>query len=173
MTCEKRSITALNGQKHKKMSSACKIFLNDRFSCGLGCFRTHAYEGLVTPSVTTHHARRKIKHRASEKRLNPYLIYMSKLEQMRVELKDDRMDAHRGAGNSYEFCTKSGVTLRYDVQKAIHCRAKRSKIQKNHRCAKSSKIIMFRAGSGAATFTLAKRWSHQVQLRDARADKLN
>ena len=59
----------------------------------------------------------KIKHRTPETRLNPYLIYLSRLEQMHVELTDEHMDAHGGAGGSYEFCTKSGMTLRYDVSK--------------------------------------------------------
>ena len=37
---------------------------------------------------------------------------------MYVELTDKHMDTHGGAGGSYEFCTKSGMTLRYDVSKS-------------------------------------------------------
>ena len=40
----------------------------------------------------------KNKHRAPETRLNPCLIFPSRLEQMNIELMDDRMDAHGGAG---------------------------------------------------------------------------
>ena len=57
----------------------------------------------------------KIKHRAPETLLNPYLIYLSRLEQMHVELTDEHMDAHGSDGGRYEFCTKSGMMLRYDV----------------------------------------------------------
>ena len=32
-------------------------------------------------------------------------------------------------------------------------------------------ITIFRAGSRIATFMLAKRWLHQVQLRSSRADE--
>ena len=42
----------------------------------------------------------KIKHRVPETRLNPYLIYFSRLEQMRVELADEHMDTRGGAGGS-------------------------------------------------------------------------
>ena len=34
---------------------------------------------------------------------------------MHVELTDEHMDAHGGAGGSYKFYTNSGMTLRYDV----------------------------------------------------------
>ena len=34
---------------------------------------------------------------------------------MHVELTDKHMKALGGAGDSYEGCTKSGMTLRYDV----------------------------------------------------------
>ena len=37
---------------------------------------------------------------------------------MPVELTDKHMDAHSGAGGSYEFCTKSDMTLRYDMSKS-------------------------------------------------------
>ena len=37
---------------------------------------------------------------------------------MYVELTDKHMEAHGDAGGSYEFCTKSGMTLRYDVSKS-------------------------------------------------------
>ena len=45
----------------------------------------------------------KIKHRTPETRLNPCLIYLSRLEQMHVELTDEHMDEHSGAGGSYVF----------------------------------------------------------------------
>ena len=57
----------------------------------------------------------KVKNRTPETRLNPHLIYLSKLEQMHVELTDEHMDAHGGTGSSYEFCTKHGMKLIYDV----------------------------------------------------------
>ena len=44
----------------------------------------------------------KIKHRIPETRLNPCLIYLSRLEQMHVELTDAHMDSYGGAGGSYE-----------------------------------------------------------------------
>ena len=69
----------------------------------------------------------KIKHRAPETRLNPHLIYLSRLEQMCVELTDEHMSARDDAGGSYEVCTKSGIILLRDVQKEIHLRCKRSK----------------------------------------------
>ena len=37
---------------------------------------------------------------------------------MAVELTDEHMDAHGGAGGSYDFFTKCGMTLRYDVSKS-------------------------------------------------------
>ena len=37
------------------------------------------------------------------------------VEQIHVELTDEHMDEHDGAGGSYEFGTKSGMTLRHDV----------------------------------------------------------
>ena len=60
----------------------------------------------------------KINHRTPETRLNPHLIYLSRLEQMHVELTDEQMDTHGDAGVSYEFCMKSGMKLRYDVSKS-------------------------------------------------------
>ena len=57
----------------------------------------------------------KINHRTPETRLNPCLIYLSRLEQMNVELTDEHMEAHGGAGSSYLFCTKSSMMLRHDV----------------------------------------------------------
>ena len=60
----------------------------------------------------------KIKHRTPETLLNPYLIYLSRLDQMHVELTDEHIDAHGGAGSNYEICTKSDMTLRHDVSKS-------------------------------------------------------
>ena len=57
----------------------------------------------------------KIKHGAPETRLNPYLICISRLKQMSVELTDEYMEAHGGTGGSYLFCTRSDMTLCYDV----------------------------------------------------------
>ena len=37
---------------------------------------------------------------------------------MRVEIMDGRVQAHGETSGSYLFCTKSGVTLRYNVQKS-------------------------------------------------------
>ena len=97
----------------------------------------------------------KIKCRAPEVRLNPHLICLSMLEQTHVELTDEHMDAHGGTGGSCEFFAKFGFTLRCDVQRAMHCRAQRSKtLKKRH--VKSSKITIFRVGSGTSTFALAK-----------------
>ena len=45
------------------------------------------------------------------------LVCLASLEQMHVELMHEHMEAHGGAGGSYEFCTKYGMTLRYDVSK--------------------------------------------------------
>ena len=59
----------------------------------------------------------KIKHKTPETRLNPHLIYLSRLKKMHVELKDEHKDAHGGAGGRYEFCTMYGMTLCYDVSK--------------------------------------------------------
>ena len=42
----------------------------------------------------------KINHRTPETRLNPYLIYLSRLEQIHVELMDEHMGAHGGASGS-------------------------------------------------------------------------
>ena len=69
----------------------------------------------------------KIKHRTPETRLKTHLIYLSRLEQMCVELTDEHMSARDDAGGSYEVCTKSGIMLLHDVQKEIHLRCKRSK----------------------------------------------
>ena len=60
----------------------------------------------------------KIKHRIPKMGLIPHLIYLSMLERMHVESTDEHMDKHFGAGGSYEFCTKYGMTLRYDVSKS-------------------------------------------------------
>ena len=82
------------------------------------------------------------------------------------------MEGHGDAGGSYEFCMESGVTLRYDVSKSDPL--PRSTIKNNiffPRHAKSSKITICRANSGAVMLTLAKRWSREVQLRSTRADK--
>ena len=76
------------------------------------------------------------------------------------------MEAHGVADSSYEFCTKCGVTLRYDVQKAIHGLAKWSKILKHFLGVQNPpKSQIF------TPFTLANRLSHKVQLYAARADK--
>ena len=60
----------------------------------------------------------KIKHRTPKTQLNPHLIYLSRLGQMNVELTDEHMEEQGGAGGSYYFCTKSSMTLRYDVSKS-------------------------------------------------------
>ena len=62
----------------------------------------------------------KVKHRTPETRPNPCLIYLSssRLKQMCVELMDEHMDEHDGAGSSYEFYAKSRMTLRYNVSKS-------------------------------------------------------
>ena len=99
----------------------------------------------------------KIKNRTTEVRLNPHLICLSMLEQTHVELTDEHMDAHGGTGGSCEFFAKFGFTLRCDVQRAMHCRAQRSKTLKNPLHAKSSKITIFRVGSCTTMLTLAKR----------------
>ena len=104
----------------------------------------------------------KIKHRTPETRLNPYLIYLSRLKQMHVELTDKHMDAHGGACDSYVLYTISGMTLRYDVSKNDHFLHKTVKNIKKNRHAKSSKMTIFRAGSRAAIIILTKRWSQQV-----------
>ena len=70
----------------------------------------------------------KIKHRAPEVRLNPCLIYLSILEQMSIELTYENVEEHGSTGVRCLFCTKSDVTLRHDVQKAIHFRHQPSKI---------------------------------------------
>ena len=59
--------------------------------------------------------RAKIKRRTPETRINPHLIYVSRLEQMHVELTDEHMEAHGGTGGRYECCTKHVISLRYDV----------------------------------------------------------
>ena len=63
----------------------------------------------------------KIKNRTPETRLDPCLIYFSRLEQISVEVTDEHIEAHGLAGGSYNCCTKYSMTLRYDVQKAINC----------------------------------------------------
>ena len=42
----------------------------------------------------------KIKHRTPETRSNSHLIYLSRLEQMNVELTDEHIEAHGGPGGS-------------------------------------------------------------------------
>ena len=61
------------------------------------------------------------------------------------------------------FFTKSGTTI---VQELINCHGKWSKMLTKQWV--TFKITIFHAGLGTATLILAKRWSHQVQLRDAR-----
>ena len=62
---KKRSISACNGQKYKKISSVCKILQNHNFSCGPAICDNHACEALVTPSVTARSARKKYYYVAS------------------------------------------------------------------------------------------------------------
>ena len=70
----------------------------------------------------------KIKYGAPITVLKPHIIDFSRLEQMCVDLTEEQMEAHGSAGGSCEFCTKFGVTLLHDVQKAIHSRTEQSKI---------------------------------------------
>ena len=72
----------------------------------------------------------KLKHRSPKTRINPCLIYLSRLEKMCIESTDEHIGAHGCAGSSYEFCTKSGMALRYDVQKEIDLRWTRSQMHK-------------------------------------------
>ena len=65
----------------------------------------------------------KIECSAPETRLNPCLIYLSRLDQICTESTDERMDVHDSASSSCEFCAKSSVTPRDGVSKAINCRA--------------------------------------------------
>ena len=67
------------------------------------------------PSMNNVSTLEKIKHGTPETRLNLYLIYVSRLEQTHVELTDERMEVHGVAGGSYEFFTKSDMTLCCDV----------------------------------------------------------
>ena len=57
----------------------------------------------------------KIKYRAPFVRLKPCLVYLASLQQMNVELMDELTEAHGGASSRCKFCTKHGMTLRYDV----------------------------------------------------------
>ena len=57
----------------------------------------------------------KIKHKAPETRPNKCLTCVSRLEQMRVELTDEHMEAHCGVGSSFDFFAKSSITLRHNV----------------------------------------------------------
>ena len=126
----------------------------------------------VTYSIHTVLTLVKIKHRAPETQLNPCLIFLSMLEQMQVELTDEHIHAHGRAGGSYEFCTKHDMTLRYEVSKSDQLPVTTIKnVKKNHQHAKSSKIIIFRAGSGTTIITHAKSWSHQVTLHSMRVGK--
>ena len=100
----------------------------------------------------------KIKHGAPETRLNPCLIYLSRLEEMHVELTGEHMEAHSSTGRSYLSCTKSSMMLRCDVSKSDPLPHEMvQNLKKNPRHAKSSKMTIFRAGSGVAMFTLATR----------------
>ena len=49
---------------------------------------------------------------------------------MRVELREEGMEIHGGAGVSYNFFTKSGTTLRCDVKKGVHYRVSGQKCKK-------------------------------------------
>ena len=60
----------------------------------------------------------KINQRVPETQLNPFLIYLSILEQTHIELTDKYIESHGSAGSVYEFCTKSSMTLRHDVSKS-------------------------------------------------------
>ena len=54
-------------------------------------------------------------------RLNPCLIYLSRLEQVRAELAGERVESYGGAGgvgSDYELCAKPGVTARHEVLKS-------------------------------------------------------
>ena len=104
----------------------------------------------------------KIKHGTPETRLNLRSIYLSRLEQMQVELTDEHMETHGISSGSYEFCTKSGMTLFYYVSKSDPLPNITVKNIKKSQHAKSSKITIFRAGSGPTMFTLTKHLSHQV-----------
>ena len=57
----------------------------------------------------------QIKHRTLETRINPHLIYLSRLEQVHVELMEECVEVHSGASGAYEVCTEFGVALRHDV----------------------------------------------------------
>ena len=81
---------------------------------------------------------------------------------MSVIFTHECAEAHGGAGGSCECYTKSGITLRYDVQKANITTQNRQMNTQNSRQVKSSKITIFLAGSGTVTLDLVKRWSHQV-----------
>ena len=100
----------------------------------------------------------KIKYRILETRLNPCLIYLSRLGQIHVELTNENMEACCGSGGSYLFCKKSGMTLRYDVRMFINTvvnfRGNSQKCKKSLAC----KITIFHTDSGATTLTLSKYW---------------
>ena len=99
----------------------------------------------------------KIEQRTPETRLNPHLIYFSMLVQMHVELTDEYMHAHGSAGRRYEFCTKSGMTLRHDVSKKYqfpglmvkNMKKIKSKFQNHNFCVVSRAIMLTLAKSGS------------------------
>ena len=60
----------------------------------------------------------KIKHRATEARLNPFLTCLSRLDPILTELEDECIDFHGSAGGSCEFYTKSSMAMCDDVSKS-------------------------------------------------------
>ena len=71
-----------------------------------------------------------IKCRAPDTWLNPCLICLSRLEQMRIEPTDEHAEANGGASKSCKLFTKSRMVLRCSTQKKIYFRAKWSKHEK-------------------------------------------
>ena len=60
----------------------------------------------------------KIKHRAPETRLNPCLVYVSRLDQVHTELVDERIEARRSGSGGCEYCVEPGMALRCGVSKS-------------------------------------------------------
>ena len=84
-------------------------------------------------------------------RLNACLTYVSRLEQIYIELTDFHMEAHGTTCGSYLVCEKSRMTLRYDAQKAINHRRNGQACKKKFLACKKN-----RTGLGTATLVLAK-----------------
>ena len=101
----------------------------------------------------------KIKHGTPETWLNPWLVYISSLGWRNVELTGKNMDAHRGSVYSHLFCTTSSSDWCVRSDKLLLATFENTK-----KLSLACKITIFRAGSGAATLTLAKCLSHQVKL---------